>query len=483
MNAKKLRIIPLGGLGEIGKNMMAIEYGRNAFIIDAGGMFPDNDMLGVDLVIPDFTEYLKEKKDYIRAIFITHGHEDHIGALAYFLDEVGAPVYATRLTAALIENKLDEHPPVHPLDMKIIAPGDSSKIGPFEVEFFHACHSIPDAIGLAIRTPLGLIVHTGDFKFDYTPVWGNAPDFGKLARYGDEGTLLLLSDSTNAENPGFTPSEQVVTAGLERVFRGASGRIIIATFGSLISRVQQIVDVSVRYNRKVMIDGRSMVENVQRAIELGYMTVPDHVLVEGNAISKLTDNKVVIIATGSQGEPSSALSRMSEGKHRHINIREGDTVVMSARTVPGNEKLVSRSINRLFQRGAKVIYGEQAGVHVSGHASQEELKLLINLTQPRYFVPIHGEMRHLQAHANLARNMGIPDDDIFILENGMVLELDEKSGKVVNRIPGGYLYVDGTGVGDIGPAVLRDREILAQDGFVIAVVRKNKEKGEEWLKP
>ncbi|MCB9077636.1 MAG: ribonuclease J [Anaerolineaceae bacterium] len=475
----KLKIIPLGGLGEIGKNMTAIEYGRNVLIIDAGVMFPEHDMLGIDLVIPDFTHYLKDKKDWVRGIVVTHGHEDHIGALPYLLAEVDAPVYATRLTTGLIELKLRQKGLASRANLNVIQAGDQISMGGlFEVEFFHVCHSIPDAVGLAVRTPVGLIVHTGDFKFDYTPTWGAPPDFGALARFGAEGTLVLLADSTNADNPGFTPSEKTVDEGFDKVFREAEGRIIVATFGSLISRVQQIINAAARHHRVVAIDGRSLEESTEQAQALGYLNVPPGVLVDLMSLKGRPDSQITIIATGSQGEPGAALGRMANGRHRHLKIKKGDTVVMSSRVVPGNEQIVARAINKLFQQGARVISGRQDHVHVSGHASQEELKLLFNLVKPKYFIPVHGELRHLHAHAELARKQGLPAENIFVVENGYVVEFDDKGGCVAERIPGGWVFVDGSGIGDIGPQVLRDREILSQDGFVIAVVRLDEKTGE-----
>jgi len=479
MATNNLKIIPLGGLGEIGKNMTAIEYGRNVLIIDAGIMFPEHDMLGIDLVIPDYIEYLKDKKEWVRGVVVTHGHEDHIGALPYLLAEVDAPVYATRLTTGLIELKLRAKGLTGRVDLKTVEPGDREMVGGlFEVEFFHVCHSIPDAAGLAIRTPAGLVVHTGDFKFDYTPTWGEPPDFGALARFGEEGTLVLLSDSTNADNPGFTLSEKTVDEGLDKVFREAKGRVILATFGSLVSRVQQIINAAARHNRVVVVDGRSLVESVERAQDLGYLDVPPGLLVDLKDLKGRPDHQIAIIATGSQGEPSAALGRMAIGKHRHISIKAGDTVVMSSRVIPGNEQLVGRAVNNLFRRGARVIYGRADHVHVSGHASQEELKLLLSLVRPTYFMPVHGELRHLYAHALLALNQGIPEENIFVLENGQGVEFDEHGARRADRIPGGWVFVDGSGVGDIGPVVLRDREILSQDGFVLAVARLNQKTGQ-----
>lgn len=474
----KLKIVPLGGLGEVGKNMLAIEYGRNVLIIDAGVMFPEYDMLGIDLVIPDYTHYLEDKKDWVRGVVVTHGHEDHIGALPYLLAEIDTPIYATRLTAGLVELKLQKKGLAQRANINIVQPGERRMLGGlFDVEFFHVCHSIPDAVGLAIRTPAGLIVHSGDFKFDYTPSWGAPPDFGALARFGSEGVLALLSDSTNAENPGFTPSEKTVDEGLDKAFREAKGRIIITTFGSLISRVQQVINAAARHNRVVTVDGRSLEEAVERTQELGYLDVPPGLLVDLPKLKGRPDHQIVIIATGSQGEPSAALGRMADGRHRHITIKQGDTVVMSSRVIPGNEKLVSRAINKLFKRGAKVIHGRSGNVHVSGHASQEELKLLLSLVKPKYFIPVHGELRQLHAHADLARAQGIPADNIYVIENGTVIEFNENNARVTDRIPGGWVFVDGSGVGDIGPTVLRDREILSQDGFVLAVVRLNGKTG------
>jgi ribonuclease J len=459
--------------------MTAIEYGRNILILDAGVMFPEHDMLGIDLVIPDYTEYLKDRKDWVRGIVVTHGHEDHIGALPYLLGDINAPVYATRLTAGLIEVKLRRKGMTERANLNIVTVGQRISIGGiFDVEFYHVCHSIPDAVGLAIRTPAGLIVHTGDFKFDYTPTWGEPPDFGALARFGTEGVSVLLADSTNADNPGFTPSEQTVDEGLDKAFREAEGRIIIATFGSLISRVQQIINAASRHNRVVAINGRSLEESTRRAQDLGYLDVPPGLLVDLAHLKGRPDRQVVIVVTGSQGEPSAALGRIAEGRHRHITIKEGDTVIMSSRVIPGNEQLVGRAVNKLFKRGARVIYGKAGNVHVSGHASQEELKLLLNLVKPTYFIPIHGEPRHLHAHAELARSQGIPAENIFVVENGTVVEISADSAQVVDRVPGGWVFVDGSGVGDIGPVVLRDRETLSQDGFVLAVIRLDKKSGQ-----
>jgi len=466
----KLKIIPLGGLGEVGKNMMVLEYGRNIIIVDAGIMFPENDMLGIDLVIPDFG-YLHDKKGLVRGIIVTHGHEDHTGGLPYVLKEIKAPIYATKLTRGLIEVKLKEHKLLGDVELNTIQAGDSLTIGPFRIEFFHVCHSIPDGVGLAIDTPVGLIVHSGDFKFDHTPVDGKPTDIAKLAELGGRGVLALLSDSTNAERPGFTPSERVVEAAFDDVFREAKGRIIVATFASLISRIQQVVNCAVRHGRQVAIAGRSMVENAAMAQKLGYLEIPPGVLIKLRDVDKLPPHKVVIIATGTQGEPSSALARMAIGKHPQIKIVPGDTVIISAHAIPGNEEMINRTINRLFQRGADVVYEKIAPVHVSGHASQEDQKLLISLIKPKYFVPIHGELRHLTLHARIAQELGIPASNTMVVENGYILEFDRESGRIRERVPGGYVFVDGALVGDVGPMVMRDREILARDGFVIALVR------------
>ncbi len=468
--ANKLRIIPLGGLGEIGKNMMILEYGRNIIIIDAGIMFPENDMLGIDFIIPDFN-YLMDKKDLVRGIILTHGHEDHVGALPYVLQEIRAPIYATKLTRGLAEVKLKDSHLLAEAELNTIQAGDSITLGPFRIEFFHVCHSIPDGVGLAIETPVGLVVHSGDFKFDYTPVDGKPPDFAKLAELGGRGVLVLMSDSTNAEQPGSTPSEKVIDDAFEQVFRKAEGRIIVGTFASLISRIQQVVNCAIRHERKVAIAGYTMIENVRIAQKLGYLSIPPDVLIKLDDIGKLPPNKIVIIATGTQGEPSSALARMSIGLHPRIKIAPGDTVIISAHAIPGNEEMIHRTINRLFQKGADVIYERIAPVHVSGHASQDEQRLLIHLTQPKYFVPIHGELRHLTMHARIAQEMGIPATNTMVVENGYILEFDGEKGEIGERVPGGYVFVDGAGVGDIGPAVMRDREILASAGFVVAIIK------------
>jgi ribonuclease J len=483
--ANVLRIVPLGGLGEVGKNMMAIEYGEDILVIDAGVMFPENDMLGIDLVIPDFG-YLLDKKEFVRGIVVTHGHEDHTGALPYLLKEVSAPIYASKLTRGLAEVKLKRARLLEETEFHTVQSGDRVTIGPFSVEFFRVYHSIPDGLGLAIHTPAGLIVHSGDFKFDHTPVDGATTDFAKLAQLGDEDVMVLLSDSTNTESTGFTPSEKVVEDAFDVLFREAPGRVIVATFASLISRVQQVVNCAVRSDRRVVFVGRSMQDNTRMAQELGYLDVPPDVIVNVGELDKFKPQEIVIVATGSQGEPTSALSRMARGERTGrtpVQIVPGDTVIISAQAIPGNEEMVNRTINRLFQRGANVVYSDIARVHVSGHASQEDQKLLLNLIRPRYFVPIHGELRHLHQHARLAREMGISADRVFVVENGQVLEFEDGEGRMGERIPGGYVFVDGAGVGDIGPAVLRDRDALARDGFVVAVLTVNLHTGQVVERP
>jgi ribonuclease J len=466
--SESLRIVPLGGLGEIGKNMTVIEYGEEAIIVDAGIMFPENDMLGIDLIIPDYN-YLLDKTERILAVLITHGHEDHVGALGHLLRDIDAPVYATRLTGGLIQGKLREAGLHEKVDLRVFQAGDVLQVGSFTIEPYHVAHSIPDGVGFGITTPVGLIVHTGDYKFDHTPVDGWPPDFAKLAEFSQRGVLCLLSDSTNAERAGWTPSEAVITEAFDDLFREARGRIIVATFASLISRVQQVVNAAERYGRKLAITGRSMRQNTQIARDLGYLSIPDAMLIDIGQAGSLPPREVTILATGSQGEPTAAIGRLAMGRHNRLSIQEGDTVVLSAHPIPGNEETVYRIINRLLQRGANVLHEGIARVHVSGHASREEQKLLINLVKPRFFVPIHGELRHLQAHGRLAEEMGIPRDHIAVVENGTVLELTRDALTVGPRVPGGYVFVDGMGVGDVGPAVMRDRERLADSGFFVAV--------------
>jgi ribonuclease J len=467
-----IKWIPLGGLGEVGKNMMAFEYDKNVLIVDAGVMFPESDMHGIDAVIPDFS-YLKDKKDWVRAIVITHGHEDHIGAIQHVMREFpDVPLYATPLTRGLLEVKLKEARLLDKTKLVTVPVGGSFEVGPFKVETFRMCHSIPDNVGLAIDTPAGLIVHSGDFKFDHTPVDGKPSDFGKLAEYGNRGVLALFSDSTNAEVPGHTASEREIEPEFEYIFRDAEGRIIVATFASLISRVQQVVNVCQLYERKLALAGTSMQENVKMAQKMGYLVIPDGMLIKLDEAVRMPPHQVAIMATGTQGEPSAVLGRMAVGKHQLINVEPGDTIVLSAHPIPGNEEYIHRIINRLFQKGATVKYDPIARVHVSGHACQEEQKLLLSLVRPKYFVPVHGELRMLKAHSRLAQDIGIPAERIFVVENGTPIEFTADAAQQLDRLPGGYVFVDGSGVGDIGPAVLRDREVLARDGFVVAVARR-----------
>ncbi|MCC6190748.1 MAG: ribonuclease J [Anaerolineales bacterium] len=471
--AHKLRLIPLGGLGEIGKNMMLFEHGDDALLVDAGLMFPENDMLGIDYIIPDF-RYVLERKDKVRGIVVTHGHEDHTGAIKHVMQQIDAPIYATPLTRGLLEVKLRDARLFDRVTLKTVNAGDSETIGPFGVEFFHVCHSIPDGVGLGLTTPAGLIVHSGDFKFDHTPVDGWPTDYAKLAEFSGRGVLALLSDSTNADKAGWTPSEAVIDPAFDEVFRQAPGRILVATFASLISRIQQVLNAAYRHGRKMALVGASMVENAKMAQKLGYLTVPEGMLIPTDEALRLAPAKVVIMTTGTQGEPSSILGRLSEGRNRQFDLIANDTIVLSSHPVPGNEEMVHRTINKLLRRGARVIYDPIAPVHVSGHASAEEMKLLIHLVKPRNFIPIHGELRHLTQHAAIAREVGVPADNIAVVENGTVLEFENGRLSVGDRIPGGYVYVDGSGVGDIGPSVMREREALAQDGFVIVNLRVNK---------
>lgn len=479
-----LKIIPLGGAGEIGKNMTAFEYGRNILIVDCGVMFPTTDQFGVDLVIPDWG-YLKDKRDLVRGVVLTHGHEDHIGALPFLLKDglVDTPVYATRLTRGLVEVKLREHDLLQRTQLNTIQAGDRFHVGPLEVEPIRVSHSIPDAVALAIRTPVGLIVVSSDYKFDHTPIDGRPTDMAHLARLGAEGVLALLGDSTGAEKRGSTASERIVADALEDVFDEAAGRIIIATFASQLSRVQQVLRVARHHDRVVAVTGRSMAQNVEIAQELGYLDVPSGLLVSLEEALQRPHEQVVLLVTGSQGEPSSALSRMASGTHRQVNIEPGDTVVISAHPIPGNEDNVSRVIDNLFRIGADVVYDRLADIHVSGHGGQEDMKLLLSLLQPKYLIPVHGEYRHLVLHGRLAEQMGIPRSNIFIVENGQTVLLDEESAQLGERVPGGWVFVDGGIVGDIGPVVLRDREALAREGFVVAVVMLDSATGQPIGRP
>ena len=476
MARKKLRVIPLGGLGEIGKNMMLFEYGDAVIAVDAGLMFPKEEMLGIDLVIPDIS-YLLDGRKRLRAIFLTHGHEDHIGALPYILHQINAPVYCTPLTAGLIKVRLKEAKLLKQADIRILKPGEVAREGPFEVEPFSVAHSVPDSTGLAIRTPVGLVIHTGDFKLDHTPVMNQFTDLNRLAEHGREGVLLLLADSTYAEIPGYTPSEQVVGEAIQQIMSTSPGRVIVTTFASLIARVQLVIDAAVANDRRVFITGRSMQDNVKMAMELGYLKMPKGLMVSVRELDRIPHNRLAIITTGSQGEPTSALTRMANQDHQHITIVHGDTVILSASAVPGNEALVYRTVDNLFRLGARVLYNRIANVHVRGHAAQEELKIVHSLVRPRYFVPIHGEYRHLVLHADLATSLGLPDENAFVLTDGDVLELDGKGARVAGHIPADFVYVDGLGVGDIDHVVLRDRHHLANDGMVVIILAIEKETG------
>ena len=483
MTTENVRLIPLGGLGEVGKNMMVVEYGDDIIVIDSGLMFPDDEMFGVDLVIPD-TSYLHDKKQRIRGIFITHGHEDHIGSLPYILPMLDyPPVYATRLTQGLIQVKLKEHKLLEKAAINVVTPGDQVEAGECLVEIVRVNHSVPDAVALAIHTPIGTVVHTGDYKFDHTPTDGRPADFGTLARLGNEGVLVMMGDSTRVESPGYTPSERVINDSFDKIFANAPGRVIIATFASLLSRVQQVIHTAERYERVVALVGRSMVNNVQMAIDLGYLKIPQGMLIRAEDINKFPAERVVIICTGSQGEPTSALTRIANQDHRLVRIQPNDTVILSATPVPGNEKMVNRTINNLFRQGAEVYYQSIATVHVSGHAAQEELKLMLNLLRHTFFMPIHGEYRQLVLHAKLAYGVGIPEDHIVIGEDGDIVEVTEDSIKVADHTTCGNVFVDGLGVGDIGQVVLRDRQVLAQDGILMAVLTVDKETGQPLAGP
>ena len=471
-----LRIIPLGGIGQIGKNMMVFEYDDQLLIVDCGLMFPESDMLGIDIVIPDM-EYVFERKDQVQGIIITHGHEDHIGGLPYLMQQVKAPLYATRLTRGLIEVRLKEHRLLNGAELHTVAPGDLVDLGPFTVEFFRVCHSIPDGVGLGITTPVGLVVHSGDFKFDQTPVDGRLTDFARLAELGGRGVLVLLSDSTNAETDGFTPSEQVVGETFEQVFARAEGRIIIATFASNISRVQQVVDTARKFDRRVGVVGRSMINYAKAASKLGYLDLSPDEMLAPHEMNSVPPDRVAIACTGSQGEPTSALVRMALGEHRQVNIHPGDTVIVSATPIPGNEELVNRTINNLFRAGARVYHHERMQVHVSGHGNREEHKLMLNLVRPKFFVPMHGEYRHLVHHARMAEQVGVPPENIFVIESGQVLEFGPDWGRINGQVTEGHVMVDGLGVGDVGNVVLRDRHLLSRDGFVVVVVAVDADTG------
>ena len=477
-----LRIIPLGGLGEFGKNMMVYEYEDTIILVDAGLMFPEEDMPGIDLVIPDIS-YLAENAHKLQAIILTHGHEDHIGALPFLLKEVQAPVYSAALTLGLVRNKLKEHKLHEKADLRVIDENSRLEIGPFSIEFIHLCHSIPDALAVALHTPVGTILHVSDFKFDPYPVDGRLTDEAKLKRLGDAGVRLLLSDSTNAERAGFTPSERDLEKTLEEIISNAPGRVILATFASNISRVQQVINVANRHGRKVGVTGRSMIQNTRMATELGYLKPPPGGLLTPDKMNHLPPNQVVVICTGSQGEPTSALVRMSRGEYRHLHIGKGDTVIVSATPIPGNEKMIQRTLDNLFRLGADVFYDELWDVHVSGHGSRRDLQKLIELVRPEYFIPIHGEYRQLVHHARLAKESGVPEDHIFIIEDGQCVSVSPEGVMPGVQIDSGRVFVDGSGVGDIGAMVLRDRRRLSQDGFLAVVVGLDVESGDVLLGP
>ncbi|AJQ27668.1 MULTISPECIES: ribonuclease J [Pelosinus] len=472
---QKIQIIPLGGLGEIGKNMTVVRYGDDIIVIDAGLMFPEDDMLGIDLVIPDIS-YLLENRDLVRGIILTHGHEDHIGALPYVLKQLNVPVYGTRLTLGILEGRLKENN-VPLTNLISVKAGDQIEVGPFKIGFIRISHSIADAVALSIKTPVGTIVHTGDFKFDQTPVDGKVTDFHKLAELGDQGVLVMLADSTNAEHPGYTMSEKSVGVTFDEMFYSANGRIIIASFSSNVHRVQQAIDTACKYNRKVAVLGRSMINVVTISSELGYLNIPEGVLIDIDQINNYPASGVVIITTGSQGEPMSALTRMAMSDHRKVDIVPGDTIIISATPIPGNEKLVSRTIDYLLRQGAEVLYERTSGIHVSGHASQEELKMMHNLIRPKFFIPVHGEYRHLVKHSKLAQELGMAKDHIFIAENGQVLEFTSEKGSVTGKVSSGIVLIDGLGVGDVGNIVLRDRRQLSQEGILIVVITMDKQGG------
>lgn len=473
---EKLKIIPLGGLGEVGKNMTVFEYKNDILIVDSGLRFPDDDMYGIDIVIPDLS-YVIKNKNKVRGVILTHGHEDHIGALPYFLKEINVPVYGTKLTLGLVKNKLEEHGILKRSDLRVVNAKDIIQIGEFSVEFIHTNHSMADSVALAIKCEETTIVHTSDFKVDYTPIDDRVIDLHRFAELGKEGVTLLMADSTNVERPGYSMSESTVGQTFLELFRGVTSRIIVATFASNVHRVQQIINAAVHYNRKVAVSGRSMINVVSVAEELGYLSIPEGVLIDLNDLKKYPDDQIVIITTGSQGEPMSGLSRMSISEHKKVEISKGDLVIISATPIPGNEKSISQVIDQLYKLGANVIYSKLADVHVSGHACQEELKLIHTLVNPKYFLPVHGEYRMLMQHAQLAESLGMPQENVFVTEIGSVLEIDHDSAKITGRVQSGPTLVDGLGVGDVGNIVLRDRKHLSQDGLFIVVVSLDKQKG------
>ena len=474
----RLKIIPLGGLHEVGKNITVFQYDNEMIVVDCGLSFPEDDMLGVDLVIPDIT-YIIKNQEKLKGMVITHGHEDHIGGVPYFLKQVNTPIYGTKLTLGLIKNKLEEHRLVESTKLNEVNPGETIKLGRhFKVEFIQSSHSIPDSVMLAIHTPVGTIIHTGDFKVDYTPMDGKIMDFGRLAELGNKGVLALMSDSTNAERKGFTMSESTVGEVFEKLFTNCTKRIVVATFASNVHRVQQIVNSAVKYGRKIAVCGRSMINMITTARELGYIECPDNLFIDIDMINNYTDDQLLIITTGSQGETMSALTRMASGTHRKVKITPNDLVIISANPIPGNEKNVSKVIDSLMQIGAEVVYSALEDVHVSGHACQEEQKLILALTKPKYFIPVHGEYRHLIAHSETAKLMGVPKENIFKLENGKILEMDKNSAEFTGMVQSGIILVDGLGIGDVGNVVLRDRQHLSQDGLIIVVLTMNGGSGE-----
>jgi len=478
----RVRLIPLGGLGEIGRNMMAIEYDEQIVVVDAGLMFPEEEMLGVDLVLPDVT-YLIERKEKVLAFLLTHGHEDHVGALPYVLPRVSAPLYGSRLTLGFVKNKLKEHKLASAVEMHEVKAGDVIDLPPFRVEFIHVAHSIPDTTALAIETPAGMIVHSADFKMDQTPVDGQPTDMARLSHYGNRGVMLLMSDSTNAEREGFTPSERTIGEAFEDIFGQCAGRIIVSTFASNIYRIQQAIHTAARHRRKVAVVGRSMINNLTIAQELGYLQVPDDTLLKIQDIGKQADENLVILSSGSQGEPLSALTRIAAQEHPQVKLKAGDTVILSATPIPGNEELVSRTINNCYKHGARVFYSARNRVHASGHASREELKLMLNLVRPRFFMPIHGEYRHLSLHGEIAEEVGISRERVIVVDDGNAVDVGDGLPQRGNKVPAGYVFVDGLGVGDVGSVVLRDRRVLSQDGLFLVILTVDKDTGQIVGKP
>jgi ribonuclease J len=476
MVKSKLKIIPLGGLGEIGKNMLALQYEDDIMVVDCGVMFPDEEMLGIDLVIPDIS-YLLENQSKVRGIVITHAHEDHIGALPYILPQLNVPVFCTKLAKGLISVKLKENRFLQQAKLNIIPPGGHFQLGAFRVEFFPVCHSIPDAVGLIIGTPVGTVIDTGDFKLDYTPVCPGPTDLARLAQAGTQGVLLLMADSTYAEVPGYTPSERVVGEALDAIIGRAKERVLVTTFASLISRMQQVIDAAQAHQRYVFLVGRSMVDNAHIAEELGYLKVPRGLIRPAEELAHTPRNKAVVLTTGSQGEPTSGLVRIANNAYKHLHVDPGDTVIISASPIPGNESLVNRTVDALFKQGVEVFYGAASKAHVHGHAAQEELKLILNLARPKFYMPVHGEFRHLAMNAKLAQSMGIPADHTIVAEDGDVVELDAVAAHITGKVNAGNVYVDGLSVGDVGGVVLRNRRMLSRDGIVVAIVAMNKQTG------